>query len=405
VTDELPFPTAGTDVAGEFHRPPPGTTPAGVNVRGQDPRTLRLRGGSRAGLSKLIAAPVDGTVGHEVQHLNVIVDPTVDALLAEFEDWTDGGTPDPSTNNAADGDPDGPLARNPGRSVRPGGSGVQPTRRSRNTPPATGHRQSKVAEFEWIFGSATNGAGRTDTLAFDRPVLRKSLLVAAFCTINVAADVTTPVHTVSDSLGLHWTEAPDSWQGPLPALPAPSFPGALRLFWAYVTTRQASAPCAVSVATTVNRNPASSVLAADSPAVALAVLEYTGLEYAPGLTTVRDAGAIDHNAQFVAVTGLQTYTPGSPVRPSRAGGVVLGVFGAANGSGPLGARPVNAGPLDPTVTFTVRLESANRGLIVTEGVGSPATTAVTPELDVTLPGPGTFSYQWAALAASFRKGL
>lgn len=130
---ELSFPLSGVDVSCEVDRQTPRTTPRGVNVRACDPRSLRMRGGARAGLTKLVDETVSGSVGFPVQHLNMIVDPTVDALLANFPEVMSppgDSMPDPSTNNAAGGstDPDDPLVRNPDRTVRVGGSGIQPNR-------------------------------------------------------------------------------------------------------------------------------------------------------------------------------------------------------------------------------------------------------------------------------------
>lgn len=114
----LEFPVAGVDVSTEYGRRPPGTTEEGENVRAFDTFAQRQRGGSRPGLSKLVNEKVNGD--NEVQHLNVLVDPTTPALNAEV---ADGDYPDPSTNNL--------RTRNFGRLVRRKGSGRQP---NRNTP-------------------------------------------------------------------------------------------------------------------------------------------------------------------------------------------------------------------------------------------------------------------------------
>src|SRR3954463_844347 len=119
---------------------PGGTTAAGVNVRAFEAQTQRVRGGSRPGLSRYIDATVAGT--HLIQHLNVIVDPTTDALPDTFD--PDPPSPDVLDDPSSDGngvpvgggsetftgDPShgGNRNRNPGRLVRRGGSGRQPNK-------------------------------------------------------------------------------------------------------------------------------------------------------------------------------------------------------------------------------------------------------------------------------------
>lgn len=114
----LEFPVSGIDVSVEYGRRPAGTTETGENVRAFDSLEDRQRGGSRPGLTKLVNERVNGD--NEVQHLDVLVDPTTPALNAEVDE---GAYPDPSTNNL--------RVRNFGRFVRVGGSGRQP---NRNTP-------------------------------------------------------------------------------------------------------------------------------------------------------------------------------------------------------------------------------------------------------------------------------
>lgn len=112
----LVFPWNGLDVAREFGRQPAGTSPDAENVRAFDTLAERKRGGSRHGLTKYVNETVNGDT--PVQHLNILVDPTTPAVDAE----ADGGdVVDPSTNNL--------RVRNPGRTVRQGGSG-RPTNRN-----------------------------------------------------------------------------------------------------------------------------------------------------------------------------------------------------------------------------------------------------------------------------------
>jgi hypothetical protein len=116
--EELTFPERGLDVSIELESQPAETTPDAVNVRGFEPSTNRQRGAARSGLVKYIDDRVNGL--SKIQHLNIIVDPTTDALIS---DDAEGEISDPSTNNLS--------VRNPGgrRRLRRGGSGRQPNRK------------------------------------------------------------------------------------------------------------------------------------------------------------------------------------------------------------------------------------------------------------------------------------
>lgn len=74
------FPSAGIDLSGPFcHQKPRDigggryarTTPVGVNVRANEALTLRNRGGTRAGHTKYVAAPV--VAGWIIQEIAVVV--------------------------------------------------------------------------------------------------------------------------------------------------------------------------------------------------------------------------------------------------------------------------------------------------------------------------------------------
>lgn len=120
----LEFPVAGMDITTEFELQPPGTSALAINVRAIEPGEQRNRGGSRSGIRKY----VDQKLGlHSlIQHLNVIVDPTVEATLSVVEDDTtfDNGTGilDPSNDPTGNG-------RRGHRYVRRGGSGIQGKKR------------------------------------------------------------------------------------------------------------------------------------------------------------------------------------------------------------------------------------------------------------------------------------
>ncbi len=68
---DMAFPVRGIDLSSAYDLQRPGTTPIAQNVRGYEPATDRLRGGSRAGLVKHVPAQVSGT--HVIQDLNMIV--------------------------------------------------------------------------------------------------------------------------------------------------------------------------------------------------------------------------------------------------------------------------------------------------------------------------------------------
>lgn len=126
------FPIAGLDVTCEFGRQPGDTTPDNQNVRSREVIEERIRGGSRAGLTKYVPEVVsrppssggggDGgggdtgsaTYGPDqgslIQYLGVLVDPQQPAIRQmnnlEF--------PDPSTNNLRPRVPSGRLLRRGG---------------------------------------------------------------------------------------------------------------------------------------------------------------------------------------------------------------------------------------------------------------------------------------------------
>lgn len=134
VMQEMLFPANGVDLSTEFELQNPLTTPAGVNVRAYEALSQRGRGGSRAGLSQYIPQTVGG-LGSVVQHLNILVDPTVAALPGNDDPYNQvdvpGGVPDPSDGGGTD--------RNPGWWTRDGGTGRQPNRRVPARSAATVH--------------------------------------------------------------------------------------------------------------------------------------------------------------------------------------------------------------------------------------------------------------------------
>lgn len=84
----LEFPSKGLDISREIRQQPDKTTADCQNVASRDSILLRDRGGSRPGFSKYVDD--QGSAGAvNVQMLEVLIDPTTDALIQNFE------TPDP----------------------------------------------------------------------------------------------------------------------------------------------------------------------------------------------------------------------------------------------------------------------------------------------------------------------
>lgn len=134
---DLEFPLGGVSLLQEYQEQPPGTTPVGENVRGVNPDTLRERGGSRAGLVRYCPIQIPSGVGL-IQHLNVIVDPTTDALIQNFEVPDDTWVEDPL---------------NLGTFVPPGGWGVPPNPNATQPPDPTAtlaFEQSAVEGFDTV---------------------------------------------------------------------------------------------------------------------------------------------------------------------------------------------------------------------------------------------------------------
>lgn len=69
------FPLGGIDLSRGFQQQKPGTTPVGINVRGFDAATNRMRGGTRPGLTPFLGAGSTAQVAgfSVVQSLSCIV--------------------------------------------------------------------------------------------------------------------------------------------------------------------------------------------------------------------------------------------------------------------------------------------------------------------------------------------
>lgn len=106
---ELLFPTGGINTEREFQLQPADTTPIAVNVRAVDPTNHANRGASRCGIRKYVEQKLG--LFSLIQHLNVIVDPTIEFTLSEADIgyWEADSDPAP-----------GPRGRRMRRSAGPG---------------------------------------------------------------------------------------------------------------------------------------------------------------------------------------------------------------------------------------------------------------------------------------------
>lgn len=336
---DLTFPVGGIDQQGEVGQQPGLTTPVGVNVRGLDPRTRRLRGGSRSGLSKYLPVRVDGT-STVIQHLAMIVDPTTAAMLASFVDdygVTGGGDigegiADPMTNVDSGGDPDHPDYRNPGRDIPDGGSGVTLNPRTPDIPDADKAGVDGQSSSGWEYvqhaevsvGQSILTETRTDSKAFDSATERHQLIVVfVYCTTDYdGPDLFPPTITVTDSLGNVYNALTAEQ---FTAESAPYSQGAdyARIYWA---RNEAGGACTVSVKfDNTNPNPGGLIGFSD-----IVIMEYRGLQTStPADGEAAGAGGFCCNDGSI-LTG--TMTPG-PVAIGGQTRLVLGGFYAyTNGS-------------------------------------------------------------------------
>lgn len=362
VTD-IPFPLSGQNVAGEFGAPPGMTAVKGVNCRGYDPIARRLRGGSRPGLTKFL--PVATPAGtHLIQHLDVIVDPTVDALPADFDNTGPTPTyPDPTE-----------AARNPfGRLVRYGGSGVGLLRHKPATPGRFVQKQSTFVSDSAQGTSSTSGG-----VAFDSPVTAGNLIVVTVRYATQGSNTPT-FHPPTDTAGTAYAKAAEAVSG----LPGPD---AAVIFYGIVPLT-GSGPNTVSLTVSTDGN--------DVGAYTIDVLEYRRVAQSGAL-----AGAATNGGSFTW-TGDFTLSPG-PVQTTRDDSIVVAVV-----SGVLPAAPPAVNTIGPAPAFTTdpqptgrAFPSTNKGvfdLIPVEASG----LGITPTFSVSGGSPNNTTIFWAMAAASF----
>lgn len=189
------FPAGGVHVACEYSRQPDGTTPVGTNVRALDQATERLRGGSRPGLARFINETVNGDA--LIQHLTVLVDPTVEALGADDDGLDEEGNPlpgtteDTSTNNLRTRNPIGTFGTP--RRYRTGGSGRQP---NRNVP------QNNSQPIEFVQAKRVQPgiiAPPEFSIVFDEQPLNNALIVVVINAQRIASTDALPEPTATNA--------------------------------------------------------------------------------------------------------------------------------------------------------------------------------------------------------------
>lgn len=150
---DLLFPQRGLDLSRGYANQLPGTAPAAINVRLQEPGQLRDRGGSRPGLVKYVAGQVPE--GPElIQHLTFIVDPTTDALLDDLDYDDPNGILDPSSAGPSTSWGTryaGRTTRAPTRRIRRGGTGRRLTKNRRPTLSITANSFTKTEGTTYTF--------------------------------------------------------------------------------------------------------------------------------------------------------------------------------------------------------------------------------------------------------------
>lgn len=144
----LDFPSKGLDVSREIRQQPDKTTADCQNVASRDSITNRDRGGSRPGFSKYIDD--QGSEGAVVvQMLEVLIDPTTDALIQNFETPDDDWTEHP---------------RIPGIFIPPHGAPWQPTPNASQPPKRSGGGTiNAVGRIEGEGEAPGGGSGPTCT--------------------------------------------------------------------------------------------------------------------------------------------------------------------------------------------------------------------------------------------------
>jgi hypothetical protein len=93
---DLSFPVKGLDENWAYKAQPEGTSPDCLNVRPYDVISQRLRGGSRAGISRYFANPVNGT--NSIQRMGVVIKSVLGGATSTTDPFTQGNGQLSSTN-------------------------------------------------------------------------------------------------------------------------------------------------------------------------------------------------------------------------------------------------------------------------------------------------------------------
>lgn len=364
------FPTAGLDVTCEFGRQPFGTAAAGSNVRSYDPILSRARGGSRPGLSKLLADRVNGLAA--VQHLSVLVDPQAEALNADSDNQLPGYILDPSTSNTFD--------RGSGRYVPPGGGLKQPNKNIPSSGSGSGIQlvQCKDGSFS---------SSGPQTAMFDSPVTVGNLVVAVL-TVGVSVTLVNPPGVVPGAgdwpASLHPNTVRDLGLVDMPNVGgagyysdfriAPSQPAIGGTFW-YLASLSVGMFYAVAAG---DNNGVVVDIPAQPPEVPPRFTNGVGFQYKlMEFSQTRAAGPLDQFSKWSAYD--QDFTSdlsveAGPVSVGAVGGLAVSAFSGS---------PFSFPPITPTTGFTIAGGTFNG---ITAGYKSGFSAPAAVVFAVTVPG-------------------
>ena len=289
---DMQFPAFGLDLSQGYDSQRPNTTNIGLNVRLYEPSTMRARGGNRPGLTKYNPSQLPSGA-HLVQLLDTIVSvPGIPSgIIPPGFTLPDPATLDvPFIGPGAVMDPSdaGPVtwwgitqnSRNPGRTVRPGGSGIL---RYKNKV-----QQKQKIKFVQSVGAAWNSPLDDNTQTF--PITYNANVTAGnFLFVTMGGESNLRITSVSDSFGNSWQPVSD---GVDPA--------------GYYTINSGTGPCTITVSKAPFFNTGDYVVA----------LEYSGVNATPA-----DGAA---STPPTASNSLATYNVIVPV--SLPGGLVIAVY-------------------------------------------------------------------------------
>ncbi len=405
---DWPFPLSGIDLAHEFDRQPISTTPVGVNVRSFPPLGERGRGGSRGGLSKYIDDLVEGV--NVIQHLNLIVDPTTEALNTDDDVMT----------------PTRPFFdAKSGNFIRTGGSGRVPLRRIVVSPPPPPPPPSGV-ELRQVFVGIANlsqghvstvGTGQEDYIGtlFDQPtsyhfsadVLAGSLILIALSWGNGATLTSTDgtfqnlvsVGSVTDNQGNAYTLCAESHG-------VESLPHVSLLMYTALYRAVASASGQLTFTVTFHNDRVAvappgeiSTVFGSGPRYGLGgiiALEYPGLEVGDPL----DATSVN-SGRFTNAQVTQEYSTG-PIAMTTDNDLIVGVLRLQGGYLGETIEPEQVLLSDPLFAVAT---PGQFGMLIVHCLDYTGAIVSNPNIKITKAGliGGALPYlDWSAVGASFR---